>query len=48
MSGEGDSNKDGKVSDNELKDYLSDTMTYYARRYYGRDQKCRYIMVDSR
>tara|TARA_B100001057_G_scaffold298083_1_gene298294 strand:- start:2062 stop:4257 length:2196 start_codon:yes stop_codon:yes gene_type:complete len=39
MSGEGDSNKDGKVSDNELKDYLSDTMTYYARRYYGRDQK---------
>ncbi len=39
MSGEGDSNKDGKVSDNELKDYLSDTMTYFARRYYGRDQK---------
>ncbi len=39
MSGEGDSNKDGKVSDNELKEYLSDTMTYYARRYYGRDQK---------
>ena len=39
MSGEGDANKDGKVSDNELKEYLSDTMTYYARRYYGRDQK---------
>ena len=39
MSGEGDTNKDGKVSDNELKEYLSDTMTYYARRYYGRDQK---------
>ena len=39
MSGEADSNKDGKVSDNELKEYLSDTMTYYARRYYGRDQK---------
>ena len=39
MSGEGDSNKDGKVSDVELKEYLSDTMTYYARRYYGRDQK---------
>ena len=39
MSGEGDSNKDGKVSDTELKEYLSDTMTYYARRYYGRDQK---------
>ena len=39
MSGEGDSNKDGNVSDLELKEYLSDTMTYYARRYYGRDQK---------
>ena len=39
MSGEGDANKDGKVSDSELKEYLSDTMTYYARRYYGRDQK---------
>ena len=39
MSGEGDSNKDGEVSDNELKEYLSNTMTYYARRYYGRDQK---------
>ena len=39
MSGEGDSNKDGKISDDELKDYLSDTMTYFARRYYGRDQK---------
>ena len=39
MSGEGDKNKDGKVSDAELKEYLSDTMTYYARRYYGRDQK---------
>ena len=39
MSGEGDTNKDGKVSDAELKEYLSDTMTYYARRYYGRDQK---------
>ena len=39
MSGEGDANKDGKVSDAELKEYLTDTMTYYARRYYGRDQK---------
>ena len=39
MSGEGDKNNDGKVSDAELKEYLSDTMTYYARRYYGRDQK---------
>ena len=39
MSGEGDTNKDGRVSDAELKEYLSDTMTYYARRYYGRDQQ---------
>ena len=38
MSGEGDKNNDGKVSDSELKDYLGETMTYYARRYYGRDQ----------
>jgi hypothetical protein len=38
MSGEGDKNKDGKVTDTELKDYLGETMTYYARRYYGRDQ----------
>lgn len=39
MSGEGDANKDGKVSDAELKEYLSDTTTYYARRYYGRAQQ---------
>jgi len=39
MSGEGDTNKDGKVSDTELKEYLSDTMTYLARRYYDCDQK---------
>jgi len=38
MSGEGDKNKDGEVTDTELKDYLGETMTYYARRYYGRDQ----------
>ena len=39
MSGEGDNNKDGKVNDDEVKEYLSDTMTCYVRRYYGRDQK---------
>ena len=39
MSGEGDKNEDGKVSDRELKNFLSETMTYYARRYYGRDQQ---------
>ena len=38
MSGEGDKNNDGQVSDKELELYLEDTMTYYARRYYGRDQ----------
>ena len=38
MSGEGDKNNDGEVSDTELKNYLGETMTYYARRYYGRDQ----------
>ena len=30
MSGDGDSNKDFKVSDKELEDYLSDTITYYS------------------
>ena len=39
MSGEGDKNKDGKVDDTELQNYLDGTMTYFARRYYGRDQK---------
>ena len=39
MSGDGDKNKDGKVDDTELQNYLDGTMTYFARRYYGRDQK---------
>jgi hypothetical protein len=34
----GDKNNDDKVSDSELKDYLGETMAYYARRYYGRDE----------
>ena len=42
MSGEADAkphgNGDGKVALKELKAYLKDTMTYYARRYYGRNQ----------
>ncbi len=42
MSGEADAkphgNGDGKVGYGELERYLKDTMTYYARRYYGRDQ----------
>ena len=48
MSGEGDRNPygncDGKVSLKELKKYLDDTMTYYARRYYGRTQKAQMIV----
>ena len=42
MSGEADrapyGNGDGEVGGKELEAYLKDTMTYYARRYYGRDQ----------
>ena len=34
MSGEGNKNKDSKVSDSELKNYLGETITHYARRYY--------------
>ncbi len=42
MSGEADAdphgNGDGKVGYDELERYLQRTLTYYARRYYGRDQ----------
>ena len=42
MSGEGDKkpygNSDSKVEDTELKKYLDDTITDYARRSFGRDQ----------
>ena len=42
MSGEADAksygNSDGKVSLKELGAYLDGTLTYFARRYYGRDQ----------
>ena len=42
MAGEADKgpfgNGDGRVELGELKAYLRDTLTYYARRYYGRDQ----------
>ena len=47
MSGEGDKkpygNGNGKVSLNELNKYLGDTLTYYARRYYGRDQAAQIV-----
>ena len=42
MSGEADAkpygNGDGKVGYDELGRYFKDTLTYYARRYYGREQ----------
>jgi len=42
MSGEADArpfgNNDGKVSYDELGRYFKETLTYYARRYYGREQ----------
>ena len=42
MSGEADAapygNGDGNVGYDELGAYFKDTLTYYARRYYGRDQ----------
>lgn len=42
FSGEADKkpfgNADGKVSTPEIKAYLDDTLTYWARRHYGRDQ----------
>jgi hypothetical protein len=47
MSGEGDKmpygNGDGAVSLNELEKYLGGTMTYLARRYYGRDQRVQIV-----
>jgi hypothetical protein len=42
MKGEADArpygNGDGVVAWSELGTYLEDTLTYFARRYYGRDQ----------
>jgi len=48
MSGEGDKapygNGDGKTDYAELGKYLSDTLTYYARRYYGRTQTAQIVV----
>ncbi|MBC8158801.1 MAG: caspase family protein [Alphaproteobacteria bacterium] len=48
MSGEADQppygNGDGTVGTGELKTYLDHTLTYFARRYYGRDQTARIII----
>ncbi len=47
MTGEADKspygNGDGEVSYKELGKYLDGTMTYYARRYYGRDQNAQIV-----
>ena len=47
MGGEADKsphgNGDGKVAYAELGKYLDGTMTYYARRYYGRDQHAQIV-----
>jgi hypothetical protein len=47
MSGEADvapyGNGDGEVIYDELGKYLEGTMTYYARRYYGRDQNAQIV-----
>ncbi len=48
MAGEADAkpygNGDGRVAWNELDAYLKETLTYYARRYYGRDQTARIVV----
>ncbi|NQU57788.1 MAG: caspase family protein [Rhodospirillales bacterium] len=48
MSGEADAspygNGDGKVNFVELEKYLDGTMTYLARRYYGRDQAAQIVI----
>lgn len=48
MSGEADvnpfGNEDGKVGYDELGRYLNETLTYYARRYYGRDQTAQIVV----
>jgi hypothetical protein len=47
MSGEADAapygNGDSKVEYSELGAYFQDTLTYYARRYYGRDQTAQIV-----
>lgn len=39
MAGEADADRNGTVDDAELQRYLDETLTYFARRYYGRDQR---------
>ena len=48
MSGEADQaphgNGDGKIAWEELQRYFKRTLTYYARRYYGRDQTAQIVV----
>ncbi|RED44811.1 caspase family protein [Aestuariispira insulae] len=39
-------NGDGKVTDGELQQYLDQTLTYWARRYYGRDQRAQFTHMN--
>jgi hypothetical protein len=52
MGGEADvgpyGNGDGKVSWEELRRYFKRTLTYYARRYYGRDQTAAIVVGSGR
>ncbi|NQU59320.1 MAG: caspase family protein [Rhodospirillales bacterium] len=47
MSGEADDkpygNGDGVIDNGELENYFHETITYYARRYYGRDQNVQIV-----
>ncbi|TAN61674.1 MAG: caspase family protein [Magnetospirillum sp.] len=43
MAGKADFDKDGKVGLDELDRYLKDTLTYLARRHYGRDQTAQIV-----
>ncbi|EME70874.1 hypothetical protein H261_05679 [Paramagnetospirillum caucaseum] len=43
MAGEADSDKDGRVGLDELDRYLKETLTYFARRHYGRDQNAQIV-----
>jgi hypothetical protein len=43
MAGEADADKDGRVSLDELERYLKETLTYFARRHYGRDQNAQVV-----
>ncbi|MGE5506790.1 MAG: hypothetical protein ACM31L_20380 [Actinomycetota bacterium] len=43
MGGKADYDKDGKVSLDELDRYLKETLSYQARRHYGRDQTAQVV-----